>query len=539
MNHATAILSMLHEPADHNSATRQFRGTRVLQWTLDRLARCTTLSSRAILCWEDQLPQLASLADDYDCHVLAKGPRVPIPAVDAIAAAQRWSDGWRGGLLGTCDFDLGFHGPWVREVIEHLDADAAVLVDPASALVDPALVDQLVRTAREQSKHELIFAQAAPGLAGVLVKKPLVEQLAASGLHPGRLLHYLPARPTRDAIATEAAIPVATAVARSLQRFKLDSDRQLRRIDAATVSLNGTLVSTAAEQLVLRAQASPSLDPLPRELVLELTTARSSRPIFAAATHLPVARAPMTLEVAKPLLDALAVADDARLVLGGHGDPLRSDAVLEVVAHAKQAGIRAIAIETDLLDVTAATLEALAELQVDVISVHLPGLSAATYAAVMGVDRYAEAIENVKRLLQSRQRQGRGVPIVVPTFTKCRVNLAEMEAWYDQWLTAVGTAVICGPSTFGGRIPDAGVADMSPPKRVACRRLSDRMTVHSDGSFATCEEDPLGLQSIGSTASQSLGDAWRTALQPIRAAHRCGNVAAFPACATCREWHRP
>ena len=33
----TAVLSMLHEPADRNSATRTFRGDPVLAWTLERV----------------------------------------------------------------------------------------------------------------------------------------------------------------------------------------------------------------------------------------------------------------------------------------------------------------------------------------------------------------------------------------------------------------------------------------------------------------------------------------------------------------------
>ena len=73
-----------------------------------------------------------------------------------------------------------------------------------------------------------------------------------------------------------------------------------------------------------------------------------------------------------------------------------------------------------------------------------------------------------------------------------------MEAWYDQWLRAVGSAVIVGPSDFAGQIPDHAVADMAPPLRRPCARLESRMTILSDGRIVTCEQDVLGRQTLGS-----------------------------------------
>ena len=45
-------------------------------------------------------------------------------------------------------------------------------------------------------------------------------------------------------------------------------------------------------------------------------------------------------------------------------------------------------------------------------------------------------LDNIRALSWPAQQRGSGVPIIVPIFTKCRQNLAEMEAWYDQWLRA-------------------------------------------------------------------------------------------------------
>src|SRR4051812_21189007 len=100
MNHPVAIISMLHEAADLNSATRLFRGEPVLAWTLRRLEDVKRLAEMIVLCWEDQLEVVEPVAAGHGANVLAKGPRVTPPTLDAVAAARRWSDGGASGRAG-------------------------------------------------------------------------------------------------------------------------------------------------------------------------------------------------------------------------------------------------------------------------------------------------------------------------------------------------------------------------------------------------------------------------------------------------------
>src|SRR4051794_38778531 len=193
MANVTAIISMIHEPPEApNSATRGFRQQPVLAWTLQRVGMAKNVGSVTVICWEDQLQDVAPLAAEHDVHILAKGPRMSIASIESVAAARRWADGWRGGPLFTCDFDLGFHGQWVKEIVEKLSSDAAILIDPSAGLVDPKLIDQIIEHAAVHEAVELVFTQAAPGLSGALVRRSLIDRLASARTHPGRLLHYLP-----------------------------------------------------------------------------------------------------------------------------------------------------------------------------------------------------------------------------------------------------------------------------------------------------------------------------------------------------------
>jgi radical SAM protein with 4Fe4S-binding SPASM domain len=157
----------------------------------------------------------------------------------------------------------------------------------------------------------------------------------------------------------------------------------------------------------------------------------------------------------------------------------------------------------------------------------------------MGVDAYAAVLENLRVLVTERQAARGRLPLLVPVFVKCAANLAEMEAWYDQWLRAVGSAVIVGPSDFGGGIPDVAVADMAPPRRVACARIGSRVTVLCDGRVVSCEQDAWGRQVMGRIGESPLGEIWRRSFGELRTDHQKCEWKKRPVCAGCREWHRP
>jgi hypothetical protein len=539
MSNITAILSMLHEPVDRHSASRVFRGQSVISWTLRRLSRAKQINSYAILCWDDQLLDLNRCALDSRFSVISKGPRQAIPNLDGIAAACRWTDGWRAGLQQSCCFDRGFHASWFRDIATDLQSDLLLMIDPSSALVDPHLLESLFKQAESHPDIELYFSQAAPGLSGALLRTSLLNRLVPASLHPGKLLHYLPDNPEHDPTSSLSCVPVPAPVARTLHRFTLDSTRQIRRMERATEPLNGQLIGTGAEELVARAASFKLVDALPQEIVLELTPRRSTKPIFSPLHRSPINRPDLALAHARAIFSQLTALDDVRLTIAGVGDPILHPELLEIIALARAAHIQAIHLETDFLDVDAATINALVDTRIDAISIHIPAVTPACYTQIMGVDALPRVLENIKTFVTRRQSLQRGTPLLVPVFTKCRQNLGEMETWYDQWIRALGSAVIAGPSDFGGQILDAAVSDISPPMRKSCARLSSRMTILSDGRIVSCEQDVLGKQVLGELGSSSIQDLWTNQFNSFRKDHDQSRWDKHVLCAGCREWHRP
>ena len=484
-----AILSMLHEPAMVNSATRLFRERPVLRWTIDRLCRAKSVTNIGILCWDDQLPAVLAIAKGDHVEVVPKGPRRPIAELDRITAAQTWADGWRGGLHGTCWFDVGFHGPWVAELADKLHAEAVLLVPPASAMVDPAIVDALIGRAANSATLEMTFTAAAPGLGAAVVKRPLLKTLVDNRSHPGRLLHYMPERPMLDPVGSEGCVTVPAGVSRTRENFLLDSERKISRFTSAACTLNGALANSDSETLVKQLEAEPCGSTLPRDVTIELNADRLTLPSFMPLRQGRDLRASLDLRAVVELLAPLRHLDDVRLTLGGRGDPLCSPILFDVIAAARAANVASIHVETDLADENPKHIVQLASADIDVVSLYLPALTPDTYAAVMGTDAMPRVMDNLQTFVTVRAARGRGTPLVVPTFVKLASNLAEMDAWYDQWLTALGAAAIVGPAAFG--MKSLELADMSPAHGKPAGGRASRRFVSCDGGAVECTPETI------------------------------------------------
>ena len=418
-----AVVSLLHELHD-GSAARLIGQTPVLTRTLERLALCETIDATAVLCWQDQ-QAAAEVAAEGLADVVTVGPRQADRAVNLVRKSQAWGDGWRGGPLGTCPADRGWHAAAANAIADATDAAFLYVVDASFAFLDPELTDALVRHAREVIKKNepLHFTPAPPGLVGHLVARATASVLAAEPdarrQHPGRYLSYLPDNPRLD--------PIGFAACKSGPPWLTHAGVDCRVDDEARAAWAAHVPADADARALCRLRP-----PERQDVTIDLTTRRWSRPIWLADA------ADRDLSLAA--LEKVDVAG-CRVSFAGVGDPLCHPHFKEAVAIVRERGATAVHVETDLLGPDDAALLVAAE--VDVISVHLPAMTAATYANVMRHNGMATALGSLARLVASPVGC-----VVVPTFVKLAANVGEMEAWYDQWLRLASAAVLRGPDSF-------------------------------------------------------------------------------------------
>ena len=224
MKNVTAILSMLHERPGRTAPPGCFAASRCCAGRLHRLGPARASStSIAMLCWEDQLKRCAARRRTGGVRAGQGRAAHHRAGVEAVTAARRWSDGWRGGLLATCDFDLGFYAPWYHAKLrDKLGSDAVVLIDPAAALVDPES-DRCIWSRMPNRIADAGTAASRPP-PGPVRRAASPRRCSTAWPRPrriaGRLLHY---HPDQTRAASRSAPNLRSRSPHPLARTRTDS----------------------------------------------------------------------------------------------------------------------------------------------------------------------------------------------------------------------------------------------------------------------------------------------------------------------------
>lgn len=517
-------------------------GQTILQRTLERLLHVEGLERR-ILCVRkrDEAAAAAALSQTglLSRVELWAGDPGARPRRGLLRSARRWNlDAWRGSLLGTTWFDEFVEPLAVAHALDHTGADAALCVDGHQPVLDPMIASGMIAHAREHQAHaRLVFTQAPPGLAGVVLSREVVRDLLTTDRPVGLTLSYRPETPATDPITRKPCFRIDPAVAQTAARLTGDTRQSRELLSAALRELPAPSAESLCAWLAEHGPAHAA--PLPREVELELTT---DTPLPRSRLRPPIreSRSMASLEAIERLAGELGQVDDRLVVLAGHGDPLRSPHFGAVCRILRSSGVCGLGVETTLVELSDAQIEEMVAAQVDVVEVRLDANSPATYQTLHGVAGFEQALRNIDRLMQARRAAASPQPLIIPSITRCAANLDEIDAFYDRWIRATGGALIRGHNAYGGALAADGLISATPLVRKPCRRLDSRMMLLADGRAALCHQDFNGDASIGSWLTTSLAGLWRgQQLQRLRAAHCAGEWNALPFCQPCGEWHRP
>lgn len=534
-------------------AARELAGRPVLAHTAARAANIEQVDRVVVVCPKGQEEAASALLGKTEAVVFGHEDGIDDPFTPMRRAARKWAIGsWRGGLGGATCYDELLGSKAIAAAMKEHAADAAVLLGGDWPLHDPALSSAVLELhLKHPQAMQMVFNQSPPGLSGIVVGRELAEQFAATpGSGIGALMAYHPRRPQADPIGKDFCIQIPPQVRNCGRRFIYDIACARRLLEAVAAELGAKLDDADAASLVAAVAKIDENQPdevrgLPRQVSLELTPRRLASGPLVPQSFVRLDRPDMPTETALRVIEQLEELPGALLTLGGLGDALLHEGWAEVVSAAAEAGILGICIETDLL-VEQDVLAKLLDLPVDVVSVRLNADNAATYAKVMGCQRFEEVHRNVVWLLNERNRRagegkGRmGVPWIVPRLVKTPDTLADVEGFFDRWTYFAGWAVIEGPppgrGPSGDLRPDVSVLQMAPPRRRPCRQLARRITIHSDGQVALCDQDWLGTSPVGDVSAlpQTLKQ-----LHAAAAKHDAGQWDQLPLCGGCREWHRP
>ena len=530
--------------------TDELRGAAILRRTVERLRSVEGLQAIYVLSPADQCTR---------CERLLEGTAAVIRGYDApppnwaslVQTARKWSlDGWRGGIGGTTSFDEFTDSRLIAGLLDTAHADVVLSVPPAAPLFDAGLAQKMIESRKvNEDEARLIFTQAPPGVAGVLLDAKLIRELAERSVPIGAAFSYKPDAPRKDLIFESCCVDIPTPLRFGVGRLIADTRRSTERISDLLDDHQAPSLEEIGEWLIRRDDTH--VEALPREVEIELTTddpypGALLRPHVDGAE----ARGPIDIKLVGKLFDELIQYDDTLVVLGGFGDPLLHPRLLQILEMLRPTDpsadrVYGLAIRTSAATLTEETCEALVRHRVDVLNPMLDAWTPALYTQLQcptgngGAD-LDRVLAMLDKLSTFRKKETSVAPIVVPQMCKARENVHELDEFYDGWLQRSGTVNVVGYSHYSKQQPQRGVINMAPSSRTPCRRIRTRCTILADGSVALCDQDYRGSRVVGDLKQESLGAIWNSSkLRAVRSAHQAGQFDVNPLCANCDEWHRP
>lgn len=542
-------------------------GRTVLRRTVEQVLAAKRIAQTVVTCPTIQRAEVDALINGTRAGVVALDGGLP-PWRGLVQTARKWSlEGWRGGIGGATVFDEYTDCRVLAEILALQEFDAALSVPPACPFFDAGMADAMIELLEtDENDSRLIFTQAPPGIAGILLRKDLVRELAEKRIPVGWLFAYKPDAPRKDIVFESCCLPAPVEIRHAAGRLIVDTKRSFDL--AAALLANGAPTDSASIGRWLQRRERESVSTLPREVEIELTTEDPYPETLLRPRGVRVpTREPIDPLIVERIARELASMDDSLVVLGGFGDPLlhpEPGSVLEALRprDGSRPDVYGVAVRTTGVALDDAAIETLLAFDVDVVEVLLDAWTPQTYARLhsprdLDCANLEHVLAGMDRLEKARIAAGRVRPLVVPSFCKARENVHELDDFHDGWLRRLGTVCIDGYSHFARQMEDHSVMCMAPSSRSSCRRIGSRMLVLADGRVAACGMDFQGRFSLGRISAVADGrndgvgnhdqqipirivEIWRgEQFENVRDAHRRGSFDPTPLCAACDDWHRP
>ncbi|MBO6512861.1 MAG: DUF115 domain-containing protein [Phycisphaerales bacterium] len=481
------------------------RGLNALELTTKRIASSNQLDGITIISTDPDRISAMTLGDgNLPIRIVRADPQTLRARALSIGKARAASsDCWRGSIASLGCYDESLDPQTLESVMDQHSIDAAAIVGSDWAMVDPALVDQIVARHRADPDHcHIPFSQAVPGLGCCVLDRGAVGSLSTAAQRAsafgsiGAMLSYIPIGPQGDPIASPLCVGIDPFIRDAGIRVIADSPIRARAMSAVYQGL-GDFAMAAETTVLLRAYLN-ELDALqqrvPERIELELTTQSLAQGEWSIMRPRPDSPITMDQQPANALMtQAHALNTECSLLLAGRGDPLMHQQVMPIIEHASTLGIMSTELRTNLLDMvtnSTHTPQQILNSGISILSVDLLANTPQLHQHMTGSPKFEAVLDTMQSLFTTRSQSAQSplpTPWIVPRLTRCDAVYNDLLGFYDRWLSVCGCAIIDPPTpTTPGRIKSLRVPDHRA-KQMSARTLR----IAADGQVVDEHHQPI------------------------------------------------
>ena len=242
----------------------------------------------------------------------------------------------------------------------------------------------------------------------------------------------------------------------------------------------------------------------------------------------------MNEKLFKKIVDESKSLGTTNVFLGGFGEPLTDPMIADRVRYVKQQGMYCNFISNGSLwnkDITAQLIEA----GLDEVRFSFYGQDKQTYEIVHRGLNYDITHNNIRNVIETRNRMGRKNPVILVYFLTLDNNQKQVDAFRKEWEPLADFIEIWRPHNFGdGR--DYRNRKETRRKETCGRPKRGPVQFQYDGTVIPCCYDYGGKMILGDVHENAIPEILRgEKYESLRQAHEKGDLSAFPYCNECDQ----
>jgi radical SAM protein with 4Fe4S-binding SPASM domain len=238
------------------------------------------------------------------------------------------------------------------------------------------------------------------------------------------------------------------------------------------------------------------------------------------------------LNTYKRLIDEASAMGTKSIKLNYINEPLLRRDLEEAIQYAKSKGIINIYFVTNGSLLTEQRIEALLQSGVTKVFISIDAATEETYNKQRKNGLYKKVVENVKRLVEKRDKLGMEFPKVRVSFLKNKINEHEAELFEQQWIGIVDVITFQTMNKVPGIVTGLTLFENEKPK--PCSFPNKQLVVDSSGDILPCCKLWGKELAIGNIENMTLKEAWKSGkMESLRKAHAENNWEMISACRNC------